>query len=196
MGFQIISCDETELAEENIYTVLDRKCEEALSGEDECIGIELRSEMGGGVPLLDWIENWLSSFSEKGKVLYMISDDPQQVETMELSHPDQNLTYVTSRREFEDSVQSLPEVAPKSVSVEQIKPEKTEDIKSEIPVTISEQEKTVILADGASVDIAGEYICQSCGTSRMWMKGKTATGCRNPECFEPSKGWKLDFDLF
>ncbi len=196
MGYQIIDCDETELTEENIWTVFDRKCEEALSSEDDNIGIELRPEMGSGVPLLGWIENWLSRFSEKGKTLCIISDDPQQLETMELSHPDQNLTYVSSRREYEDRVQSLPEVAPKSVGVEQIKPEETGNIKGEIPVTIDEQKQEVFLADGASVDIAGEYICQSCGISRMWMKGKTATGCSNPECFEPSKGWKLDFDLF
>ncbi len=196
MGYQIISCDETELTEENIWTLFDNKCGEALSGEDDYIGIQLRPEMGSGVPLLGWIENWLASFSEKGKTLCIISDDPQQLETMELSHPDQNLTYVSSCKEFEDRVQSSPKIAPKSVVVEQKKPEETVAVKDDIPVTINEQKQETFLAEGAIVDIAGEYICQSCGTTRMWMKGKTATGCLNPECFEPSKGWKLDFDLF
>lgn len=194
MSYQIIACEDHEIIDEDIWTVFDKKCNEALSIEEKYIAVHLRSEMGSGVPLLDWIEKWQANFSEEGKGFYVISDDPQQLESMELSHPDQNLNYVSSIADFKDRMKHIIEETEETI-VQESKEETVEsDYKS--PTVVKEQAQTVQLTIGDTVTIAGEYVCEGCGTTRMWMKGKKVTACKNPECFEPSKGWKLDFDLF
>lgn len=202
MSYRIITCEESEIISEDIWEVCNKKCNDALSADEAHIAVQLRPEMGGGVPLLDWIAKWRENFLHEGKTLYIISDDPQQQESMELSHPDQNLVFVTSEKEFKDQMRLVSPEVTKVIEEKKVAVEDTEEKEvidstgSQTPVSIEDQKQAVFMAVGEIVEIAGEYICQSCGATRMWMKGKTVTGCQNPECFDPSKGWKLDFDLF
>ena len=55
---------------------------------------------------------------------------------------------------------------------------------------------SVLMAAGSKVRLAGEYVCSSCKISRMWLKGDRAADCENPECRNPSAGWKLTCELF
>jgi hypothetical protein len=204
VSYRVVTCDDAEMISDDIWTVLNTKCSEALSSHEEHVAVQLRPEMGSGVPLLDWIGKWQESFSQKGKNLYIITDNQQQLESMELSHPDQNLAYCTSLHEFEEQMEPFSaddaegqRESGETVPAEEIDTrENFDSTGSQIPSSLDEKGRAVIMAVGETVEIAGEYICQSCGTSRMWMKGKTVTRCQNPECFDQSKGWQLDFDLF
>lgn len=197
MESRIIVVDDNEIAEEDVWTVFDKKCDEAVSSDEKYIAVFLRPELGSGVPLLDWLEMWQAKFQKNNKFFYVISDDKQQLESMELSSLDQNLNYFSSVSEFEDLThESSSGIEEKS---EVLTEDKNEEIieKGEISCPdIKDVPQTIFLAIGNTVEISGEYNCQSCNVGRMWMKGKKITACPNPECFEPSKGWKLEFDLF
>ena len=200
MNYQIVALENDDIINEDIWSVFDKKCEEALSVEEDCIAIQLRTEMGGGVPLLNWIEKWQEKFQKKGKLFYVVSDSPVQLESMELSHPDQNLNYTSTISDLEDHINYSSAPLP----VKEVNDEETatntiteneiylDDIKS----APAQEVQDIVIESGEVISIAGEYLCQGCGTRRMWMKGKEVTPCDNPECFEPAKGWKLDFDLF
>jgi len=213
VSYRIVTCDDSEIISDDIWTVYNTKCSDALSSIDEHVAVQLRPEMGSGVSLLDWIGKWQDNFTEKGKKLYIISDDQQQLESMELSHPGQNLVYMTSIQEFEEQLGTMSSAYSEEefygegqIDGKQTAAPVVEDVYEEReyfdstgiqkPLSIEEQQNAVKMSVGDIVEIAGEYTCQSCGSSRMWMKGKKVTGCQNPECFDPSKGWQLDFDLF
>lgn len=199
MNYQILCLENDDIIDDDIWSVFDKKCKEALSAEEECIAIQLRDEMEGGVPLLNWLEKWQEKFQKVGKTFYVVSDNSVQLESLEFSHPDQNLNYTSTIGELEDRINYSPVTQLVEIEEEPTPPVKEtkneiylEDIKSS-PV---KEEQEVIIGAGEIISIAGEYLCRGCGIRRMWMKGKKVTPCDNPECFEPGKGWKLDFDLF
>ena len=199
MEYQLIGLEIDEGTNTDIWSLFNTRCEAALSAEEECIAVQLRPEMEGGVPLLNWIENWQEQFQKKGKIFYVVSDDPVQIESMELSHPDQDLHYTTSISELEDRIahtSAPPKKEDDDETVATRDSTENEIYLEDIVSAATTEEKEVILEAGETISIAGEYLCRGCGTRRMWMKGKTVTPCDNPECFEPDKGWKLDFDLF
>lgn len=197
MNKRIIVVDDSEIDDDDVWAVFDKKCNEAASSDEKYIAVFLRPDLGSGVPLLDWLEKLQAKFRENEKFLYIISEDKQQLESMELSSLDQQLNYFSSVNKFEDIAKESPAGIEKKEEV--LPEEKTEGDHKKDNVYYSDIKdipQTITLAVGDTVTIAGEYTCQSCGIGRMWMKGKEITACPNPECFEPSKGWKLDFDLF
>lgn len=46
------------------------------------------------------------------------------------------------------------------------------------------------------IEIAGEYRCDNCGTTRMFCKGIVVDTCENRECYAPRASYTLQFDLF
>ncbi len=67
MNYQIITLTDEEIINEDVWSAFDNKCGNSLHSEEECIAIQLRAEMGGGVPLLDWLEKWQEKFEKTGK---------------------------------------------------------------------------------------------------------------------------------
>lgn len=197
MESRIIVVNDNEITEEDVWAVFNKKCEEAVSSEEKYIAIFLRPELGSGVPLLDWLEKWQVKCQKSNKFLYVISDNKQQLESMELSSLDQNLNYFSSINEFEDHTRDSAAGLEQEEEVLTVAGTEEQIDRKEISFpNIKDVPQTISLVVGDTVKISGEYICQGCGVGRMWMKGKEITACPNPECFEPSKGWKLDFDLF
>ena len=197
MNNQVIVVDDNEIADEDVWGIFNNKCNDALSSEEKFVAVYLKSELGTGVPLLNWLETWQARFQKEGKSFFVISEDKQQIESMELSGPEQDLNYFTSVNEFEDHIKFSPAGSEeKEVVISEEEIEKKQEKDDYSYPTFKDGPQTISLAVGDTVEIAGEYTCQSCGIGRMWMKGKEVAACKNPECFEPSKGWKLDFDLF
>lgn len=197
MESRIIVVNDNEITEEDVWAVFNKKCEEAVSSGEKYIAVFLRPELGSGVPLLDWLEKLQTRFQKSNKFLYVISDNKQQLESMELSSLDQNLNYFSSINEFEDHTRDSAAGLEQEEEVLTVAGTEEQIDRKEISFpNIKDVPQTISLVVGDTVKISGEYICQGCGVGRMWMKGKEITACPNPECFEPSKGWKLDFDLF
>ncbi len=307
LNTRIITIEDNEIANEDVWDIFDNKCNEAISSDEKHIALYLRSEMGSGVPLLDWLEIWQEKFHKEGKSLHIISDNDQQIESMEFSSPNQDLKYFPSVNEFKNYIRLIEpdfeENGDKNLvngeeeelkngennefeivqnqraekiennengilEVEKVKKKeelkdnesnivnltkteelnknetntlevgKKEELRDNEPNTLevekkeelkdnetntleTEKEKksgdiykealekndysyledtdnlpVTLLSVGNIVTIAGEYKCRSCNGTRMWMKGKKVTICQNPECFEPLKGWELNFDLF
>ena len=197
MNNQIIAIDENEIEDEDVWGIFNKKCTDALSSDEKSVAIHLRSELGSGVPLLNWLETWQARFQKEGKSFFVIAEDSQQIESMELSGPDQDLNFFTSVYEFEDHVRlSQPDPEEKVAVLVKKEIGKKQEKDDYSFAAFKDGPQTISLAVGDMVEIAGEYACQSCRTSRMWMKGKKVAKCKNPECFEPSKGLMLNFDLF
>lgn len=194
MDYTIIAIEDDGLANNDVWHVFDRRCTESLSSENRNIAICLRAEMGSGLPLLDWLELWHAKFQKERKSFHIITDDPKQIESIELSSPDQNLVFFSSVNDYEAFIKGMPQDLKEQESVKT--KEKPSGKDGYLQPLVKEEVKEQLLNVGDTVAIAGEYVCLGCGVNRMWIKGKEVAACKNPECFEPFKGWKLNFDLF
>ncbi len=173
------------------HVAIDRKCDDALHREELSVAVVLRPEMQSGSFLVNWIENRRREFGERGKMFSVITDDSLQIESLELIHPDSEITYYTSIRNFETSFKQVPA----SLSLQ---PAESKPVFSVSGNTrpIEEKPKQIVVSIGDTIGISGEYTCLSCGVSRMWLKGKMVSACENQECFESNKWWQLEYDLF
>lgn len=57
-------------------------------------------------------------------------------------------------------------------------------------------ENTLRMVQDSIVEIAGEYRCDYCGTTRMFCKGAIVDRCENRECSSSSSSFSLVYDLF
>jgi hypothetical protein len=72
----------------------------ALVDGVEEVAVFLRPEMGACIGLIDWLANWQKEFSQNRRRMIIVTSDTRQLQYIELSHPDQNLTFVTSIEEL------------------------------------------------------------------------------------------------
>jgi hypothetical protein len=205
MNNYIISVTDQEIQDQPIVKAFEDKLRLGLSQTARVVAICLHPELGCNVELLSWLETWQQRFIKVKKQFYIIPGNINQLECLEVSHPDQGLKYVASLIDLEVAIESIetqqpvPEVpAPAETTAPAPKFEKAEettgdkiDIK-EGPSPVPEIEMDV----GSRVETSGEYICLGCKRSRMWLKGDVSEECDNPECQNSDAGWKLTYELF
>ncbi len=78
----------------------DRELEAALLEGADAVAVCLRKEMGACVELLEWLANWQKRFAAGGKQVVVVAADARQLQYLEFSHPDANLSYVSSLEEL------------------------------------------------------------------------------------------------
>jgi len=214
MSHLLITLTDEELGDRAVAAVFDEKLRSGLSCKDSDVVIRLRPELGCGTEMLEWLEEWTEKFQKVKKQLYIIPANVNQLECLEVSHPDQDLRYANSLAELEDwlEVQNTEPLAQVETSeevaflVEDVPPAKKEPATEahageKLDFEIIEKEEVrhvpdIRLQPGAIVQISGEYICLGCRTSRMWLKGDVAKECENAECAHPGTGWKMTYELF
>ncbi|MBN1576549.1 MAG: hypothetical protein JW913_08355 [Chitinispirillaceae bacterium] len=96
MVHQLIAITESIDPGDTVWAAFDRKLEEALNTAEIAASIKLRGEMGHGLELIRWLEGWNLRFKHQRKTLISIAEDPVQLQCLELSHPDMELTYCSS----------------------------------------------------------------------------------------------------
>jgi hypothetical protein len=213
MNHQAITVSDEEVQARAPITAFDDKLRRALSDPSQYIIIYLHPILGCGIELLEWLENWQDKFQKLKKKFFIVPGNVNQLECLEVSHPDQALRYVANADEMEVILSSLPVAvstpAAEAIPVFEPPPKPVKPVTQEPPAkapapaepVVAEEEppppKPPVLMDvGMMVETSGEYICTSCKTTRMWLKGDITTECTNPECPEPDTGWEMTYELF
>jgi hypothetical protein len=201
----VISVTDQEIQDQPIVKAFEDKLRLGLSQPVRVVAICLHPELGCNVELLSWLETWHQRFIKVRKQFYIIPGNVNQLECLEVSHPDQGLKYVPSLNDFEveaESIETQQPVLETPAPVQTAAPASTIekitetagdkiDIKEE-PSPVPEIEMNV----SSRVETSGEYICLGCRRSRMWLKGDISEECDNPECQNAGAGWKLTYELF
>jgi hypothetical protein len=218
MKYAAITFDGVSVDGEGIFSALDLKLQTALGTDVESISVTLNPEMPGGGDLLDWLEKWQATCSSQKKNLVIAPSTKEQLECLELSHPDQALCYVASSEELEkmfpphlrepvpeERNEEPPQEKPSAGGPPAAAPAKEPEPKQRDPFDLYPEIPSVDTVTEvvpqtqhihSTVEISGEYVCLSCGYKRMWLKGDTVTACENAECLNPEAGWQLTGDIF
>jgi hypothetical protein len=215
MSYFLIALTDEEIGDQAAATVFDEKLRHALSCKEPSVVIRLRPELGCGTEVLEWLEEWTDKFQKVKKNFFIVPANVNQLECLEVSHPDQELRYAATLEELEDRIavidrQSTLTEGPASeeeaaffVEDEPLKkePAKAALAGNKLDFEVIDKKEDVHVRDvrmqsGSIVQISGEYICEGCRTSRMWLKGDIAKDCENAECVHPGAGWKMTFELF
>jgi hypothetical protein len=97
---QLITIAETISPDDSVWSVFDRKLEEALPAVEVAVSVRLSHEMGNGMELVRWLEGWSLRFKQQHKTLICIAEDPLKRECLELAHPNTELIYISSLNEI------------------------------------------------------------------------------------------------
>jgi hypothetical protein len=216
MNHIVISVSDEEIQNKPVITAFDEKLRRTLSDQAGIVAICLHPELGCGTEMLQWLETWQDKFLKVKKQFYIVPGNVNQMECLEVSHPDQELKYIPTLDDLETLLASLaPEVSeavlevrmpPSAAPAPVPKVEKVEqpaaDIDAEtFEVKIAKQapdpSSPPVLMDATQlVELSGEYKCRGCGTARMWLKGDITAVCANPECTDTDAGWEMTYELF
>jgi hypothetical protein len=224
MSHVLISVSDEDIQNKPAITVFDEKLRRAMSDHAGIVAICLHPELGCGTDMLEWLETWQDKFIKVKKQFYIVPGNVNQMECLEVSHPDQELKYIATVDDLETLLASLaPEVTeallevqmPSTASAAQaISPVQASQIPGaasqppvggadadtfEVKLARKEPEPSAppILMDVSQfVETSGEYKCIGCNMTRMWLKGDVTTECTNPECTDSDAGWEMTYELF
>jgi hypothetical protein len=220
MNHIVISVSDEDIQNKPVITAFDEKLRRALSDQAPIIAICLHPELGCGTDVLEWLETWQDKFLKVKKQFYIVPGNVNQMECLEVSHPDQELKYVPTVEDLETMLLSLaPEVVEAVLEVQVPAAALTQaPVQQAVqpppaPAQVSDDEpatfevKTVkeapdpalppiLMDDSQIVETSGEYKCLGCQTTRMWLKGDITSECTNPECPDPDAGWEMSYELF
>jgi hypothetical protein len=218
MNHSLISVSDEEIQNKPVITAFDEKLRRAMSEQVKIIAISLHPELGCGTEMLEWLETWQNKLSKVGKQFYIVPGNVNQMECLEVSHPDQELKYVQSLDDLETLLASLapevteavlevriPPAAAQSAPVQPadlsppLQPASADADTFEVKLDKAEPEVSAppILMDVSQlVETSGEYKCLGCSLARMWLKGDITTDCTNPECPDQDAGWEMTYELF
>lgn len=104
---QLITISDEITSDQSTWEQINQNLENALHTVQTAASIKLRSEMGNGIELIRWLSKWSSRFREKNLSLLCITDDPAQLQSLELSHPDLGLRCISSLNELPKILNSL-----------------------------------------------------------------------------------------
>ncbi len=205
MNHSVIAVKDEECNGKAPFALYDDKLRRTLSEAFEAVVVHLNPVLGCGVELLEWLEIWRGRFIKANKKFFIVPGNVNQLECLEVSHPNQGLTYAANAEEMEIVLARLPRSLPAD-------PEhQAPDSDAQLPAEVSNEPAFVPMAvhnnvrvsrpamsmdPGSTVVLSGEFTCRGCKTARMWLKGDVATKCTNLECLAPSAGWELTFELF
>jgi hypothetical protein len=216
MAHFLIALTDEEIGDQAAATVFDEKLRHALSCKEPSVVIRLRPELGCGTEVLEWLEEWTDKFQKAKKNFFIVPANVNQLECLEVSHPDQELRYAATLEELEDRIAAIDHQSTltglaaseeetaflvEDVPPAQKGPAKAAHAEDKLDFEVIDKEEGVLVRDmriqsGSIVQISGEYICEGCRTSRMWLKGDIAKDCENAECVHPGAGWKMTYELF
>jgi hypothetical protein len=218
---RIIELDEIDPDKQNVFDMCDARLEEAIDEPSKLVVLKLPQSAPSGLQLVDWLAQWQNRYIRKGKDLITVVENPHHRESLEFSHPDQNLKFCLSIDELnlpaetesiapdEEPVgtenSTHPPAIPSAVitttpeTLQQAEePSRTDDTAAapEEQDFHEEQRREYAPPIGSVVTFSGEFVCRSCGATRMWLKGDAFSACENAECLDTNAGWKLTYELF
>ena len=222
MSHVLISVTDEELQNKTPIAAFNEKLRRVIPDQVQIVAIFLHPELGCGTEMLEWLESWQDKFLKVKKQFFIVPGNVNQLECLEVSHPDQELKYVPTVDDLETLLASLaPEVSEAVLEIQMPSPAqapppaplqqkiRTEPAQSEhvdaepatfevkIAKPVADSASPPVLMDVSQiVELSGEYKCRGCGVARMWLKGDIAADCTNPECTDTDSGWEMTYELF
>ena len=215
MNHVVVSVSDEDIQNKPVITAFDEKLRRTLSDPAGIVAICLHPELGCGTEMLEWLETWQAKLLKVKKQFFIVPGNVNQMECLEVSHPDQELTYIPTVEDLETLLSSLaPEVSeavlevqmPSAAPAPVPQPEKavqpadeTDAVAFEVKIVKQAPDPSAppLLMDVSQiVELSGEYKCRGCGTARMWLKGDITAECANPECTDTDAGWEMTYELF
>lgn len=215
MRTALVTISDVEIEDAPVVSVFDEKLGRMLSGSTDVVALQLVPSAPAGVELLEWLAKWTKDFTSAGKRLVIAAATHGQFECLELSHPDQNLCYLSTPEELSELLaRGEPEVQQDTVVEGTVRTESDLVSASDaggvaLPVFEPQAHATAreepepepvepgpVFTTGTVTEIAGEYLCLGCKSTRMWLKGDEMVACDNPECLDSNAGWQLSCDVF
>ena len=199
MSYHVVNLTEANDGDTTTTEAFDSRLEEALRGSERNVAVRLHPSLPGGPDLVDWLANLTKIFSKAGKTLVVLPETPDQRESLDFSHPDQNIRCVTTEDEL---ATMFPGPAAPASSPQQAPQQTMQPPPAAAPgILLTEETEDdagppVVVRPGMVSDVSGEYRCMGCGAKRMWLKGDLVLGCVSPECMRTNAGWQLVFDVF
>jgi hypothetical protein len=152
--------------------LLNWKLNDVFLSSSSAAAIVLPAARSDDLSLLEFLAEWSARFTKANKHLYVIAQGRKSAERPGLSRSEPALNYAASVEALKKTMSLPPDPPPYAgATVEN-------------------------MAVGATVSASAEYVCRTCGKSRMWLKGDTASACDNLECSDPQDGWQMTFVLF
>jgi hypothetical protein len=188
--YRVLSFPETSSSEETAVLLADLDQLGSSAGEvGMSVALVFEEQTRINTKVLTWIDSWKKRLSEKELDFCIVAKNPDQQESIELSHPDQTLFCFSSIEELK----KLRKAEMEGESETSI-PGKAEE-PEEMPPAVK-RGKSLLYSPGEMVEATGEYTCSSCGDKRMILKGDLFKKCANENCQNPMTGWELTFHLF
>ena len=114
----VISVKDEDVGGQDIMTIFDEQLRHAMSAQESVVIMCIRAEMGCSTVLLEWLEGWSDRFSKVSKQLFIIPSNVNQLECLEVSHPDLELKYAPSLEDLQARLGPLVSAPEASVESE------------------------------------------------------------------------------
>lgn len=184
-----IRISEAEISAQNAYTQYNEALVSTLATDHDRALLILHPIIPADHFLWEWALDWKNKFLENGKLLSILTSDKQQSDALSGLH----LKKVDSPK-FNTASQDLEQLF-SSLSKEEIN---TLQIKTSLN-TLHEntlRSNDIFVPARQRFEITGEYCCNGCGLSDVFLKGEIAPICNNIDCQGLSEGWNLKVELF
>jgi hypothetical protein len=171
MGLEIIALETGHDRGKSAPGLLNWKLNDVLLSSSSGAAVVLPAALHNNLPLLEFLAEWSARFTKANKLLFVVPKDRKNAERLAAAHPSLALNHAASVAELRKARPSLFD-------------------------TPHAGAPSGPMAVGATVAASGEYVCSTCGKTRMWLKGDTAAACDNLECSDAQSGWQMTFMLF
>jgi hypothetical protein len=102
LKYQIISPENVDGTFEDIWSEYDSRLRSALSTVQKGVALDLPAELTIDSDALDRLEQWNEKFVSINRQFFIIAHNDNQIQCLELSHPDQNLHFFSSLDQLQE----------------------------------------------------------------------------------------------
>jgi hypothetical protein len=172
MSVEIIALEMENGTGKPAIGLLNWKLNDVLLSSSSIAVVSLPASCKPDSSLLEFLARWSECFAAAHKRLCIVAEKRGLAQRIQAVNPDYRLDFLASAAELDKTT------PPPAGHAHQI------------------NAQAEMMAVGATVIAAAEYVCKACGKSRMWLKGDFAAACDNLECPNAQAGWQIMFELF
>lgn len=143
--------------------------------------------------LWEWALDWKSKFLEHGKLLSILTSDKSQSDALNGLH------LKPTKKPTSNSISHDLELLYKDLMTDEINAKDIKDTLNTVKHISQNNDmvsSNILVKPEERFEITGEYSCDGCGLSNVFIKGEIAPTCRDENCLGLSDGWHLKVELF
>lgn len=188
-----IRIPDEHISVEKAYSFYNRDLNETIDSDFDRALLILHKDIPADHFLWEWALDWKSKFLECGKLLSILTSDKKQSDALNGVH------LKSSKEPISNTVAHDLEQLYTNLSNQDTNPNEIKNNLSTINQIYNSHNKEtpkLLIMPKSKFLITGEYICNSCGTKTVFVKGETALPCQEENCISPYDGWNLTVELF